>query len=932
MAVREKMVVVREETAAVREETAAVREEMAVVMKEPAVVLKEPTVVLGEPTVVLGEPAVVLGEPAVVLKEPAPVLEEPMAVLKEPMAVLEEPEVVLEEPAVVLEEPSAVLKEPSAVLKEPMAVLEEPAIVLEEPTAVLKEPAAFLPSRAPCNGIAAILGAERFPSRPRSAVEGARGCLAGPCSPSPSSPSPARRPRIRVRARLGPPARRARPPVAPAPPPPRVLVDLVEALPSCDLDHRGPLLDAGTDAMIGRFGWGRGVPGGVAPVEHDGSTWARFTDRKVQVSFSLSAATPIFVAARAVGYGARSASVLLDDQPLGTLAFHREQIRIAQTGTTTLPVDPGLHTLSLRFVGRVRDGDAFADIDWIRVGVPDESTAVYGPPTLHDTIAPAAAFGGVPHRSLALRAPGSVRCALRFVRDAHLRTALAVQGTGTGEAEVRVLRDGKKPEVIRIVSLEGSEKETWVDVDLPLSGFAPAVGAIELAATQAPRGGRVLFGDPAVVLPPVPTTPPPQARAVVVVVLDGVERGELPPWSGAPPTALPALADLAQTGAVFDRHRAPSTVVSAVMASLLTGLAPIAHGLTDAGARLSARIATAAVVAHDASVRTAMFTGVPYTFRAFGFGAGWESFVEHPSSSGAPATAPIDDAAAWIAEIAKSAPDARLFALVHARGGHPPWDVTSKELATVAPLEYAGLIEPRKAAQTIARMRRSKRAKIVTDADRERIRALESLALAGQDRALGALVAGLKTAGLWDTTLLLVTGDVGSGATQLFGVGVDLQEPVLTLPLYAHFPGGLAAGRRVAEPTEVVDLTRTALAALGITPPKQTSGRDLARLAEGLDVAVNAPQIAVLDNQYSARWGDLVLTGKYPAAPGLCDLGVDATCAFNRREAMPLAVRAIFRDVVAADIAAHRLGALREPASIDEPTASALSVWGAAAE
>jgi Sulfatase len=649
----------------------------------------------------------------------------------------------------------------------------------------------------------------------------------------------------------------------------------------------------------------------------------------VQLSFSLLAPSTVFVAARSIGYGAKSAAVLLDDQPLGTLSFHHEQIRIAQTGATTLPVDSGLHTLTLRFFGRARDGDAFADLDWIRVGVPDESTVVYGPPTQRDTIAPGAALAGVPHRSLALRAPGTVRCAVRFVRDGHLRTAVGLQGAGEGEAEIRVLRDGKKPEVVRTVHLEGSDKATWVDLDLPLAGFAPGVGAIELAATQAPRGGRVLFGDPAVVLPPVPPVPPPQARAVVIVVLDGVERAELPPWSGAPATALPGLTDLAQTSAVFDQHRAPTTVVATVMASLLTSLPPAAHGMTDAGARLPASLSTLADVARDASVRTAMFTGVPYTFRAFGFASGWERFVEHSPSTGAAATAPIDDATAWIVELAKASPDARLFTLVHARGGHPPWDVTSKELSTAPPPDYSGLIEPRKAPQTIARMRRSKHAKIVTDADRQRIRALETLALAGQDRAVGALVAALKAAGLWDATLLIVTGDVSSGAGDLFGDGLDLKEPVLTLPLYAHFPGGLGAGRRIGEPTEVVDLARTTLAALGLAPPKQSFGRDLARLAGDLDVASLAPQVAILDNRYSARWGDLVLSGKYPAPPSLCDLALDATCAFNRRDAMPVAAGAIFRAVVAQDLATRAVAAPREPASIDEDTAAALSVWGA---
>ena len=63
---------------------------------------------------------------------------------------------------------------------------------------------------------------------------------------------------------------------------------------------------------------------------------------------------------------------------------------------------------------------------------------------------------------------------------------------------------------------------------------------------------------------------------------------------------------------------------------------------------------------------------------------------------------------------------------------------------------------------------------------------------------------------------LLVTGDVASGAEELYADGLDLKEPALTLPLYAHFPGNLGAGRRIGEPTEMADLARTALAALGL--------------------------------------------------------------------------------------------------------------------
>jgi hypothetical protein len=720
---------------------------------------------------------------------------------------------------------------------------------------------------------------------------------------------------------------------APPRPPSRTLVDVVRALPGCDIDHRGPLLDAGTSAMIGRFGWGEGKPAGVTSVEHDGSTWARVTDRKLTVNFTLTDASPIFVAARVVGNGAKSAQVLLDDQPLGTLTFAREQIKIANTGTTTLPVDAGIHALTLRFFGRNRDQDSLADIDWIRVGIPDDSAATYGPPTLRDLVAPAAAIGGVPHRSLALRAPGSVRCTVSVPEGAILRASVGVQGTGEGDAEIRVLRDGKKPESLSVLHLEAGDHATWTEIEVPLIAYAHEVIALELRATQASRGGRVLFGDPMITVTAPPPPPAPAARAVVIVVLDGIERAELPPWNGAPTPGLPALAELASTATIFDQHRAPSPIVSAVVASLLTGLPPSAHSLGDAAARLPADLTTIAGVARDASVRTAMFTGVPHTFRAFGFAQAWERFVEFAPSSGDPATAPLDSAAAWITEVAKASTESRLLTVIHARGGHPPWDMTLKEMSAAVPTDYTGMIEPRTAAQLISKLRRGKHAATnVNDADRQRIRSLEQIALAGQDRALGALIAALKTANLWDTTLLIVTGDASSGAGALFAEAGELKEPLsepaLMLPLYIHFPTGIYAGKRVTRPTSVVDLANEALGALSLGFSKQATGRDISRAAGGVDEGT-APQIASLDSRYSARWGTLVLEGRYPTAPDLCDLAVDPTCAFNRREKMPIAAGALFRSIIAEQLAARVPASTREPATIDQDTAAALTVWGA---
>lgn len=717
----------------------------------------------------------------------------------------------------------------------------------------------------------------------------------------------------------------------PKKPPARVIADFFTSLPSCDVDHRGLLIDAGTPALAGRLGWAGSIPEGFSDVEHDGSTWSRVMDRKFQLTFLLPSASPIFVSTRIEGYAARSVAVALDDQPLGTLQLGREQIRVASTGTTTLPVDPGLHTLGFRFYGRGGESDAFADIDWIRIGIPDESAATYGPPTLRDVAQAAASIGGVPHRSIAMRTPGAIRCALEIPPGSRLSTSVGVLGTGQGEAEIRVLRDGKKPELLRSVHLEGGERASWIDLDLPLDPFASGIVAIELRALDAPKGGRVLFGDPAIVAPAPQKAREerPPSRGVVLVVLSGVERGDLPPWSGAPPRGLDTIAELSQSAAVFQRHRAPTTVTSASIATLLTGLRPEAHGLTDAYARLPAATPTLAKALREAGVRAAMFTGVPHSFRAFGTADGWERFVEISPSSGEAATAPIDQATAWIAEVVKGSQDARFLAVVHARGAHPPWDVTPKELGAAPPLDYTGLVEPRLAAQVIAKMRRSKRANVVTEADRTRIRALAALGLAGQDKALGALIAMLKTTGAFEQVTLLITADVSSGTASMFASDMELKDPPLTLPLFARFSGGLGVGRRVIAPTEAIDVAATILAALKVNPAKPLPGRDLAKIIEGFDVPRAGPQIASLDLRYSTRWGELVLSGRFPAAPELCDLSLDPLCAFNRRDAMPISTQAIFRTMVIEQPIRAVPAVKREAATLDPDTFAALRVWGA---
>ncbi len=705
-------------------------------------------------------------------------------------------------------------------------------------------------------------------------------------------------------------------------------VSFIDELSTCDVDHRGLLIDLGSEALVGRYGHRLIAPQGIVQTEHDGGTWAQVYDRKLKLSFLLLADGPLFVSLRAIGRDASRVSVSLDGILLGTLKIGRKEIRVASTRTTAAPVDAGQHVLQLRFRGnKSSNAEPFAELDWVRIGIPDELERTYGAPTLKDLLAPAAQLAGVPHRALAMRGPCSVRCSLRVPPHGRLRASVGMRGDGDGTAAIIVHADGEEPEVLERTDVKGGADATWTDLDVSLHRFASRIVTLELAATETTGTGRLLLGDPTLDVPAVPVASTSGARAAVVVILDGVERSDLPPWRNTETPHLPVLNELARNATVFDGHRAPSTLVAAVVASLVSGVSPSTHTLRDRRARLPEVVSTIAGIARDASVPAAMFTGVPTTFEPFGFAFRWDSFTQYPPNGGRLASAPIDDAAKWLCQGSDRPEQGRpRLAVIHARGGHPPWEVTPSDAAKLPPADYTGYLGPRRAAQLLAKV--GGRHSRLSEADRERMRALYFTGLSRQDAALGKLIQALQDAGRWDSTLLIVTGDVASARQSLFTDGLDMDETLLELPLYVHFPLGLHARQRLSQPTEVYDLTRTVLSALGLKPPPGMVGRDLASLAAGVDHETHQLRVAFTEDQYSARWGGFALHGRLDQRPKLCQLSVDPTCTYDHSARFPIIAQALFRQLAAAELR-RRDVPVHEPVKIDAEMEAMLKVWGA---
>jgi arylsulfatase A-like enzyme len=713
--------------------------------------------------------------------------------------------------------------------------------------------------------------------------------------------------------------------------------DLIEHMPRCEIRHRGVLLDLGSPSVEGLDGWKLAPDPALSSVEREGATWVRVGAKSLSYRFSLDEPQSIFVGARLRGAQARSASVYLDGKPIPMLSFARGQTRTISNPLLSTPVAAGPHLLGLRFAGSSREGaEPFAEIDWLRIGFPDDDSTAFAAPTLGDVIQPRLAFQGVPHRSLALRAPGVARCTVGIPTGARFRASIGLLGAGEGEAEIRILRDGQPGEVLKNVKVSGGEHPLWTDLELPLDAYAGQLVTVEMAASLAYRGARIVFGDPMIEGKEQPLYPMNTARAVIVVVLSSVDPARLPPW--APDRPLPTFDSLAREGAVFERYRSPSTIPAASLASMLTGLTPRQHSVEDAYARLPSTLPTLATIARDASIRTAMFSSNPATSEAFGFERGWERFLSHSPVSPALGTAPIEDLISWVGEHAKRS-EKGLLAFVHTRGIHPPYDVSPGDFAQMLPhpnQEYAGPLDPRRTGQILEKMRNKKRniQQKWTEHDTMRLTGMIDSSLAQTDRSLSNLVDALRKAGLWNDTLLLVTSDV-AGATDPavlpFAETMELTEDALRVPLYVHFPGGAHAGERIAAPATAMDIARTALSALGIEAAAAPGGVDLFELAERGLLPAERPLVATLPDRFAARLGDFRMVGRDNHPPFLCDLRVDPRCEKDLHEQLPLVTETLWRFAYDQESLARPpqfTRPRREPATLDPDTAAALGVWG----
>jgi arylsulfatase A-like enzyme len=317
----------------------------------------------------------------------------------------------------------------------------------------------------------------------------------------------------------------------------------------------------------------------------------------------------------------------------------------------------------------------------------------------------------------------------------------------------------------------------------------------------------------------------------------------------------PAIDALAAEGVLFENAVAHSSWTRPSVASILTGLTPLEHGVRRRPDRLADDLQTLPEILHAAGWHTAAFSPNPHVSSATGFGQGFDHFEMLLDDTRAQRL--TERVLAWLDGGGLETP---WFVYAHALDPHgpyqPPADLRQRFAATVS-RPGAGSRD-----DLIATMRTPfrDRAGLVRD-----LRDLYDAEIADTDRGFGLLLAGLRQRRQLDDTLIVLLADHGEGFDEhrLLTHGNSLYAVVVDIPLIFKLPGPGPA-RRDESLARQIDVLPSILAALRLAAPAAARGRDLfAAQPPGV------PPAAILDLLYERHRGAGLVTGDWKYVHGL---------------------------------------------------------------
>ena len=672
---------------------------------------------------------------------------------------------------------------------------------------------------------------------------------------------------------------------------------------ACSFDQGGPFIDFGEAAER----WRLRDASFVEDEEREGASWWAIDARNVRAVTALDAVDlkdggAWALDVRVLATAAHSITVAVNDRLAGSVLVEKGPPRVVSLRVAGAALVGGNNTISLaaRPLGSARGGPGHALVDWVHLHTAGVAEG-HGARPSRRSMARFSERDGKSYKAFSLPDGTRMRCTMPLAPSAMTRAALAVEGPGEVEVEVRWTLAGHEGFPLARVVVKGTDA-AWTRVD----GGAPLVpggtmATLEVRVVRATPGSRLLVADLSWFVRAEPAAEPGgPLDAALVVVLSHVGMTDLPTLLGAANGSSVPLSSR--------RFRSGALSGNSAIAAILSGKQGEAIGVLDADSRAPGAALTLPRALKSVGVRSFYATGHPLSGPAHGFMVPeWDrAFSYAPNES---PTLPLEEFSAWLAEVKPR----RFFALLHLRGGHAPFDLRPSEAQLLPPAGYTGTIDPMRVTSWWSRHPRGPLR--MTENDLTRLDALHDSALGKQAHSLENLLANLRLS--HPSALIILTTDVGyrKGYPKSYDEGVLLAHDALVAPLVA-----LGIPRMTTDALSLRDVHATITAAFGIPSISAATGRAL-----WLDGRQELD--AVMSGRTHGLWmGDVAIEATDGVESHLCAWTTDPECRLPEAT-FPASIRDGFRRLETEHFEGPR-GQRRSPVVVDGALETALRLWG----
>jgi arylsulfatase A-like enzyme len=284
--------------------------------------------------------------------------------------------------------------------------------------------------------------------------------------------------------------------------------------------------------------------------------------------------------------------------------------------------------------------------------------------------------------------------------------------------------------------------------------------------------------------------------------------------------------------------------------------------------RLADKWTTIDEVAKKAGKYVAGASGNGYIRPARGFGSAWDQFVNHIEKGlGLKGADIVDKGLSFVTK-----KDRPWFVYLGLIDTHVTWRAKEPWMS-----RYDGGYKGRFATEYGDDGPHGSDGKDLNDKEKDHVRALYDSNVSYQDELLGQLVEKLKTLGIYDQTMIVITADHGDELWEdgRVGHGGSERDTLLHVPLLVHYQPMFPAGK-IVEGVEAIDIVPTLADALGVANDPEWQGASLLPLANG--AAGGYPWMSFssqYENAHAGRIGHWKLKLMGPNAPRLYDLAKD---------------------------------------------------------